>query len=91
MGKGTEEVEAAQVSNCGRIKLALAESLLVEAGTLIEAGNKGKASPDSVISDLSRSLLARVRVVRDELQNAIKEAKKAVKTIDFEKIIRLEG
>jgi hypothetical protein len=75
----------------GRIKKALAESLLNEAGMLIENGSSRTKSADSVLSPLSENLLVKVRSVRDELQNMIRDAAVAVQEVDIDSIITSDG
>lgn len=75
----------------GRIKKALAESLLSEAGILIEFGSSRTKSADSVLSPLSENLLVKVRSVRDELQNMIRDAAVAVQGVDIDSIITSDG
>ena len=83
--------EDSDASYQGRMKKALAESLLGETGALIETGSSRTKSADSLLSPLSENLLFKVRSVRDELKNMIHEAAITTQKIDIDAIVTSDG
>lgn len=83
--------EGSDATYQGRMKKALAESLLGEAGALIETGNTRTKSADSVLSTLSENLLFKVRSVRDELKNMIHKAATTIQKVDIDAIVSSDG
>lgn len=83
--------EGSDASYQGRMKKALAESLLGDTGALIETGSSRTKSADSLLSPLSENLLLKVRSVRDELKNMIHEAAITTQKVDIDAIVTSDG
>jgi len=85
----TDGATSEETPSKGRFKIAVAESLLVEANELIQSGktNSFTDNGDSeVMSVLGRSLLQKLQAVRNELQHMISSAQQAVASMDMDSL-----
>jgi len=85
----SDAVTAEPASVKGRLKLAVAEALLLEANDLIQSGKPkifAHGGDSEVMSVLGSSLLQKLQVVRDELQNMISSVQQAVASMDMDSL-----